>query len=251
MGRDRKIIEFISPSDMSAVMAETGLIGVEGTDSAEGAPVIHAVFKGLVPATGAYVASGIPFTVVMSKGPKDRGYSNIAVVAKVPAGELNARSAAVFAQACNRELRFVRAYLSGQGDLVLQADLFLRMATREYVKFWFGALAEIYLEALSGLVRAPQVQDVDEPHYPPASSHADAQTVPAQEIRAAPEPMAGDTPEMVMEEARPFEGEAPAPEMSVEDAAVQVAEASEEPAVPAEAEAGAEPGVRRDHETVG
>lgn len=183
MSQDRKVIDQVSPSELQAVMAGTGMIEVRSMDVTGGRPVIHAMFKTPHPETGILPAAGLPFAVVMFKGAKEKAYSSIAVVMKVPSATLDLRRLYAFLNACNSQNRFVRAYIAPGGDLVLQADVHLRLATWEYVKFSFGVLAEVFAQALYDLITQPI--PVEEP-APVAEEPLYAATMPVEEPMAAP-----------------------------------------------------------------
>lgn len=59
----------------------------------------------------------------------------------MPYAQLGITLPADFFNRCNRSYRFLRAYALDADSFVLQMDLFLRNATREYVKYAFGVWA--------------------------------------------------------------------------------------------------------------
>jgi hypothetical protein len=152
MSRDDKVIAYLSPADMQALMRETGTISVLETVQSGGQPVIHAALKVVNAESGAELPGGLPFSVVMFKDGREPGYSNIAIGTVVPAAELKIVLPPDFFNLCNRRYRFVRAFpLDGQ-SFVLQMDLFLHNATREYVKYGFGVWGALFTHVLFELM---------------------------------------------------------------------------------------------------
>ena len=152
MSQDAAVIRYLSQSEMLGLMRETGLISVQDTGLADGKPVIHALLKVINAQTGAELPGGLPFSVVMFKAPAEAGYSNIAIGTVVPATELRIDLPEDFFNLCNQRFRFIRAYPLDAGSFVLQLDLFLRDATRQYVKFMFGLWSAMFSQVLFELM---------------------------------------------------------------------------------------------------
>jgi hypothetical protein len=152
MSQDDKVIGYMSQAELLALMRETGMIAIQDTTTVDGKPVIHALLKIVNAQTGAELPGGLPFSVVMFKGAGEAGFSNIAIGTVVPAAELEIELPADFFNLCNQRFRFVRAFPLDGSAFVLQMDLFLRNATREYVKFNFGLWSAIFSQVLFELM---------------------------------------------------------------------------------------------------
>jgi hypothetical protein len=150
---DDKIIDTMSPQQFVALMNETGMFSITGTGSVDGNPIVQAALKLKNAQTGEVISGGLPFAVIMFKAEGDPGYTNIAIATRVPAAELHIEVRPGFFAECNRQYRFVRSFPVDRATFVLQMDLFLRMATREYVKFnlslWAAVFSSILFELLA------------------------------------------------------------------------------------------------------
>jgi hypothetical protein len=152
MSQDDKVIAYLSPAEMVSLMNETGMITVHETVNTEGLPVIHAALKVVNAQTGEQLPGGLPFSVVMFKSPREPGYSNIAIGTVVPAAELQIALPQDYFNFCNQRHRFARVFPLDDRAFVLQMDLFVRNATREYVKFSFGVWAALFSQVLFDLM---------------------------------------------------------------------------------------------------
>jgi hypothetical protein len=152
MNQDNKVIAYVSPDEMTALMSETGMITVHESGNIDGKPVIHAALKVVNAQTGEQLPGGLPFSVVMFKNPKEPGYSNIAIGTVVPAAELEINLPRDYFNFCNQRFRFTRVFPLDERSFVLQMDLFVRNATREYVKFMFGVWAAMFSQVLFELM---------------------------------------------------------------------------------------------------
>jgi hypothetical protein len=152
MSQDNKVIGYLTPAEMAALMRETGMITVLESGLADGKPVIHAALKVVNAQTGEQLPGGLPFSVVMFKNPREPGYSNIAIGTIVPTAELNVSLPRDYFNFCNQRFRFTRVFPIDERSFVLQMDLFARNATREYVKYSFGVWAALFSQVLFELI---------------------------------------------------------------------------------------------------
>ena len=152
MSQDDKVIAYISADELAGLMRDTGMISVHESTIAEGHPVIHASLKVVHAETGEELPGGLPFSVVLFKGAREPGCSNIAIGTVVPAAELDIVLAADFFNSCNQRYRFIRAFPLDSTSFVIQMDMFVRNATREYIKFGFGLWAAMFSQVLFELV---------------------------------------------------------------------------------------------------
>ncbi len=152
MSNDRQVISYLSPADLAQLMNQTGVIAVHESGTSDGKPVIQAAVKVVNAQTGEQLPGGLPFSVVMFKGPKEPGYSNIAIGAIVPASELNVALPRNYFNFCNQRFRFTRAFPIDEHAFVIQMDLVLKNATREYVKFSFGLWGALFSQMLFELM---------------------------------------------------------------------------------------------------
>jgi hypothetical protein len=152
MANDRQIITVLSPAELVALMNASGIITVRETGTSDGKPVIHASLKVVNAATGEELAGGLPFSVVMFKSPNERGFSNIAIGTIVPSAELRVTLPRDYFNFCNQRFRFMRVFPVDDGAFVVQMDLVLTNATREYVKFSFGLWGALYSQVLFELM---------------------------------------------------------------------------------------------------
>jgi hypothetical protein len=152
MSQDNKVIAYASADELARLMQETGLISVHESTISEGHPVLHASLKVVHAETGAELPGGLPFSVVLFKGAREPGCSNVAIGTVVPAAELDIALTADFFNICNQRYRFVRVFPLDSTSFVLQMDLFVRNATREYIKFSFGLWAAMFSQVLFELV---------------------------------------------------------------------------------------------------
>lgn len=152
MASDRQVIEFLSPAQLAALMNASGIITVRDTVLSDGKPVIHAALKVVNAETGEQLPGGLPFSVVMFKAPNEQGYSNIAIGTIVPASELRVALPRDYFNFCNQRFRFTRVFPVDDGSFVIQMDLILKNATREYIKFSFGLWGALYSQVLFELM---------------------------------------------------------------------------------------------------
>lgn len=233
MSKDDKVIGYLTPADMVALMNETGMIAVQESTIAAGQPAIHAAIKVINAQTGEQLPGGLPFTVVMFKTAREPGYSNIAIGTVIPAAELGVALPHDYFNFANQRYRFARVFPLDDRAFVIQMDLFLHNATREYVKFSFGLWAALFSQVLFELMGRG-----GESLHAAAQAFAAARTELAQQFVettiASDEPAADETAvveapiETVAEVAPEAMAELPEP--------VAVTEAAEAP-VEAEAEA--------------
>jgi hypothetical protein len=151
---DNDVSSKMTWAELSVLMRETGMISIEGVGRLDGLPTIGASLKIVNAETGEKLPGGLPFSVVLFKDLSQAGYSDVALVATVPAAELNAHLPRDFVDSCNRRHRFVRAYPLDQNSFIVQADLFLRGTTREQLKYTFGVWAAALSQILFDLVTA-------------------------------------------------------------------------------------------------
>jgi len=152
MVQDSKVIAALSPADLVVLLRETAGIAVLESAVADGKPVIQAAVMAVNAQTGEVLAGGLPFSIVMFKGANETGYSNIAIGTIVPAAELDIHLPRDYFNFCNQRLRFVRVFPLDAGSFVIQMDLMLRNATREYVKFNFGLWSMLFKQVLYELI---------------------------------------------------------------------------------------------------
>jgi len=152
MSADGQVISFLSPGELIALMRATSGISVGESTVIDGQPVIHASLKLVNARTGQDVPGGLPFSVVLFKAAQEQGYSNIAIGTVVPVAELDVTLPRDYFNLCNQRFRFTRAFPISPGAFVLQMDLMLRHATREYVKFAFGLWGTLFSHILFELV---------------------------------------------------------------------------------------------------
>jgi hypothetical protein len=254
MSRDDKVIGYFSLAEMQALLGETGMVSVQETGQAGGQAVIHAALKVINAESGAELPGGLPFSVVLFKEAREPGFSNIAIGTVVPAAELKLVLPPDFFNLCNRRYRFVRAFPCDANSFVLQMDMFLHNATREYVKFGFGVWGALFTNVLfelmgnngQSLAAAAEVYAGMEERF--AGTVTEAPEVPLEKpLPETPAEAAADV-ETVLPEARPeavtadlpAEESAPAAADAVEAAGGPVAEPAAEPAVEPPAEPAAE-----------
>ncbi len=237
MANDRHVIQYMSPAELVGLMNATG-VTVQDTITSDGKPVIHAALKVVNAETGEQLPGGLPFSVVMFKSPNEAGYSNIAIGTIVPASELNVRLPRDYFNFCNQRFRFCRVFPVDERSFVIQMDLVLKNATREYVKFAFGLWGALFSQMVFELMGRGR-----ESLVAAAEAYAQAHTDFAQQIAAAPaivEPVAGTVaaPEVAVaepeEEPLPLEADAIVPPEGeaavVDDAAPADVVAAEVPA---------------------
>lgn len=152
MANDRQVIAYLSPADLAGVMAATGVVTVRETVVTDGKPVIHASLKVVNAATGEELPGGLPFSVVMFKGPNEPGYSNIAIGTIIPVAELKVALPRDYFNFCNQRFRFTRVFPIDHGAFVVQMDMVLKNTTREYLKFNFGLWGALYTQILFELM---------------------------------------------------------------------------------------------------
>jgi hypothetical protein len=186
MSQDDKVIGFMSPAELSALMRETGLMTVDGMSSLDGKPVIQAALKMMNSRTGEELPGGLPFAVILFKGAGEPGYTNIAVGTSVPAAELGIALPPDFFNRSNQSYRFLRTYALDRTSFVLQMDLFLRGATREYVKFGFGLWAAGFSQILFDLFGQREDEDFAPAAEAYAASHESVLARYATAVASAP-----------------------------------------------------------------
>jgi hypothetical protein len=254
MSQDDKVIGYFSLAEMQALLRETGMVSVLETGQAGGQAVIHAALKVLNAESGAELPGGLPFSVVLFKEAREPGFSNIAVGTVVPAAELKIVLPPDFFNQCNRRYRFVRAFPYDANSFVLQMDLFLHNATREYVKFGFGVWGALFTNVLfelmgnngQSLAAAAEVfadgpderfvSTVTQPEAPEPPREEQLPETPA-ETEAPAEAVVPEVETKTEEAKTELPAEEPAPaDAVVEAAAGPVAEPAAEP--PAEVPAG-------------
>jgi hypothetical protein len=152
MAQDNKIISSLTPVELVALLRETAGIAVLESAVADGRPVIQAAVKAVNAQTGEVLPGGLPFSVVMFKNGNDTGYTNIAIGTVVPAAELDIHLPRDYFNFCNQRLRFTRVFPLDAGSFVIQMDLVLRGATREYVKFNIGLWSMLFKQVLYELI---------------------------------------------------------------------------------------------------
>ncbi|GAA0534016.1 hypothetical protein FHS83_003006 [Rhizomicrobium palustre] len=152
MAKDNKVIGYMTPADLVALMRETGNILVQETTVSDGKPAIHAALRVVNAQTGEQLPGGLPFSVVMFKSPTEPSFSNIAIGTIVPAAELDIRLPRDYFNFCNQRLRFMRVFPLDERSFVIQMDLILHNATREYVKFSLGVWGALFTQVLFELM---------------------------------------------------------------------------------------------------
>lgn len=152
MSQDNKVIGYLTPAEMAVLMSETGMITVHESGMVDGKPVIHAALKVINAQTGEQLPGGLPFSVVLFKNPREPGYTNIAIGTIVPTAELEVALPRDYFNFCNQRFRFTRVFPIDERSFVLQMDLFVRNATREYVKYSFGVWAALFSQVLFELI---------------------------------------------------------------------------------------------------
>lgn len=152
MSKDDKVIEYITPADMVDLMNETGMIMVHDSTTQGGHPVVHAAFKTINAQTGEELPGGMPFSVVMYKTPREPGYSNIAIGTVVQVADLGLALPRDYFNFANQRYRFARVYPIDERNFVLQMDMFIHSATREYVKNGFGLWSALFSQILFDLM---------------------------------------------------------------------------------------------------
>lgn len=198
MSNDRQIITYLSPAELVALMNATGTITVHESGISDGKPVIHAALKVVNARTGQALPGGLPFSVVMFKNAKEAGYSNIAIGTIVPAAELNVSLPRDYFNFCNQRFRFARVFPLDERAFVIQMDLVVKNATREYVKFSFGLWGALFSQMLFELMGRGR-----ESLLAAAEAYAVARTDFAEQIVAMPpvvepEPVMDLAPETVV-----------------------------------------------------
>jgi hypothetical protein len=182
MANDRQVIQYMTPAELVALMNATGVITVNEAGMSDGKPVIHAAVKVVNAETGEHLPGGLPFSVVMFKGPNEPGYSNIAIGTIVPAQELNVALPRDYFNFCNQRFRFTRVFPVDERSFVIQMDLVLKNATREYVKFGFGLWGALFSQMLFELMGRGRESLISA-----AEAYAQAHTDFAQQIATTPE----------------------------------------------------------------
>lgn len=181
MSNDRQVISYMSPADLVALMNQTGVIAVHESGTSDGKPVIHASVKVVNAQTGEHLPGGLPFSVVMFKGPNEPGYSNIAIGTIVPASELKVALPRDYFNFCNQRFRFTRTFPVDERSFVIQMDLVVHNATREYVKFSFGLWGALFSQMLFELMGRGRESLVTA-----AEAYAAARTDFAEQIASTP-----------------------------------------------------------------
>jgi hypothetical protein len=152
MSNDRQVISYLSPADLVGLMKQSGVIAIHESGMSDGKPVIHASVKVVNAQTGEQLPGGLPFSVVMFKGPNEPGYSNIAIGTIVPVLELKVALPRDYFNFCNQRFRFTRTFPVDEHSFVIQMDLVVKNATREYVKFSFGLWGALFSQMLFELM---------------------------------------------------------------------------------------------------
>lgn len=152
MANDNAVIGYVTPAALAEMMRQTGQITVHETVMSDGKPAIHAALRVVNARTGEMLPGGLPFSVVMFKQANEPGYSNIAIGTIIPSAELDIRLPRDYFNFCNQRLRFVRVFPLDERSFVVQMDLMLRNATREYVKFSLGLWGALFSQVLYELI---------------------------------------------------------------------------------------------------
>lgn len=219
MAQDNKVLGFVTPADLIALMRETGHIAVQESAVSDGKPVIHAALKVMNAKTGDQIPGGLPFSVVMFKHPSEAGYSNIAIGTIVPAAELDIHLPRDYFNFCNQRLRFMRVFPLDERSFVIQMDLILRNATREYVKFNFGLWGALFSQVLYELIgrgrdslehaaEAYAATDVSQQYVSTVTASDAAAPVEASVVEDVPTGNAASEQELVLEPAAEIPAEA-------------------------------------------
>jgi hypothetical protein len=212
MANDRQVIQFLSPAELVGLMNAAGVVTVHETGTSDGKPVIHASVKVVNAETGEQLPGGLPFSVVMFKGPGETGYSNIAIGTIVPVSELKIALPRNYFNFCNQRFRFTRVFPVDEQSFVIQMDMVLKNATREYVKFGFGLWGALFSQILFELMGRGREALVGAAE---ALAHTDfAQQVAVTPELAITEPLPEATsaePEELTSAATPDESEAVLP----------------------------------------
>lgn len=225
MSNDRQIVSTLSPQELAALLNATGMINVLESRMSDGKPVIHAEVKVVNSKTGEQLPGGLPFSVVMFKSSNEQGYSNVAIGAIVPAAELGVRLPRDYFNFSNQRFRFARAFPLDPQSFVIQMDLVLRGATRDYIKFNFGLWCSLFSQMLFELIGRGRESLVSA-----AEAYAVANVDFASQIAAAIPAVAEVPAEVPM----PLMAEAIVPEAPVAEAAVVAAPQAMDVAVPSE-----------------
>jgi hypothetical protein len=151
MGENNKVINYMTPAELAAVIQETGNTVYE-IAVIDGKPVIHAALRVVNARTGETIPGGLPFSVVLFKRPGEKNFSNIAIGTIVPVAELDIRLPRDYFNFCNQRLRFMRVFPLDERSFVIQMDLILHNATHEYVKFGFGLWGALFSQILYELI---------------------------------------------------------------------------------------------------
>ena len=240
MSQDTKIVGYVALKDMVELLRETGMVSIDETGYESGRPVIRASLKVTNARTGEDLPGGLPFAVILFKSAGEPGCSNMAVASIVPHAALHIALPDDFFNRCNQYYRFVRVYPLDANMFIMQMDLYLHGATREYVKYAFGLWAATFTQILFELLthtpeQRPAVPNLGEPQ-PDMPAVVAADEVPLDlslaEIEEPSAPLAEELPL-----------EAAAPELAAEPP-FEVAPEAELPAqveVPAPAELPPEP----------
>lgn len=242
MANDNKVIGYLSPAEMVALMGETGMITVQETATVGGQPVIHAALKVINAQTGEQLPGGLPFTVIMFKTSREPGYSNIAIGTVVPTAELGVVLPRDYFNFSNQHYRFARVFPLDERAFVLQMDLFLHNATREYVKFNFGIWAALFSQVLFDLMgKGGQNLHMAAEAYAAARSDLSQQfvsTMVASDDAAVPETAVAEPvpDETAAETAGPVEAETESlPEQLAAEPQNEIAGSAEEAMLPSDA----------------
>ena len=231
MSNDRQVIAYLSPAELVALMKDTGIIAVQESGYSDGKPVVHAALKVVNAKTGEQLPGGLPFSVVMFKHLNEPGYTNIAIGTIVPASDLKVSLPRDYFDFCNQPYRFTRVFPVDASSFVIQMDLVLRDATREYVKFSFGLWGALFTQILFELMGRGR-----ESLIAAAEAYAAVRTDFAEHIVSSP--AQGEVPEAVM----PLEQDTIVPvvaetvateELTPAESAVEEAKAVEAPVVEA------------------
>ena len=235
MANDRQVIAYLSPAELVALMNQTGILTVQESTVSDGKPVIHAALKVVNAENGEHLPGGLPFSVVMFKGASEPGYSNIAIGTIVPAAELRLSLSRDYFNFCNQRYRFTRCFPIDDRSFVIQMDLVVKNATREYVKFGFGLWGALFSQMLFELMGRGRESliAVAEAYAAVPTDFAGQMAVPVADDTVMPLAAAAIVPEADVAPAAEAVAEAVV-EPPVEPVAEPVAEAAEEIPVPSE-----------------
>lgn len=221
---DSKVLNYLTPAGLVHLMQETGAIQVHDTVVSDGKPVIHAALRKRNALTGEALIGGLTFSVVMHGPQSDKGYTSLALGAVVPLADFGLALPPDFFNFSNQRLRFVRVYPLGTEAFVIQMDIVIRKATREYVKFAFGHWGALYAQILFELIGKGR-----DGLALAAEAYAAARQPPVMLAPAAND-IAGDPPAVAEEAAEEPENLAePESQIEPEEAPVQLAPASVPP----------------------